>query len=341
MECYSFPSDQARLAAIAFAFIGCDSDSICHVQRGQVMKGERSIPSGYRHDNAVASSLFIEINVNLGKMTPEFDLNAYFNRIGYSGEQSPTLETLRAIHLRHTETIPFENLNPLLGWPVHLDTVSLQQKLVQNGRGGYCYEQNLLFRHALETMGFNVIGLAARVLWNIPEGTVLPRTHMLLRIDIDGQAYVADAGFGGLTLTAPLRLELDIEQSTPHEPFRLTADGAQFVLEAKLGDRWKSLYRFTLEEQLPADYEMANWYVSHHPKSRFVNGLMAARAAQDRRYALLNNEFTVHYLNGQSERRVLTTTAEIREVLSDPIGLTLPAAPELDAALQRLTLSPS
>jgi N-hydroxyarylamine O-acetyltransferase len=272
-------------------------------------------------------------------MTPAIDLKAYFNRIGFSGERSPTLETLRGIHLRHPETIPFENLNPLLGWPVHLDAASLERKLIHSRRGGYCYEQNLLFRHALQAIGFNITGLAARVSWNTPEGVVLPRTHMLLRIDLDRQAYIADVGFGGMTLTTPLRLELDIEQPTPHGSFRLTGGGEEFVLQAKLGDDWKTLYSFTLQEQLLPDYEMANWYVSCHPNSRFVNRLIAARAAEDRRYALLNNEFAVHYVNGKTERRVLTTAAEIREVLEGPFGLILPSAPELDAALERLALS--
>jgi N-hydroxyarylamine O-acetyltransferase len=269
------------------------------------------------------------------------DLAAYFKRIGYSGETSPTLDTLRRIHFQHTLAIPFENLNPLMRWPVQLDAGSLEQKLVQSGRGGYCYEQNLLFRHALQTIGFNVVGLAARVSWNVPEGVVLPRTHMLLRVDVDGQAYIADVGFGGLTLTAPLRLVAGIEQSTPHESFRLIAEDNEYVMQAKLGDAWRSLYRFTLEPQQFADYEMANYYVSCHPKSRFVNGLLAARAEADRRHALLNNEYTVHYLNGKTERRVLASAAEIRGVLQGAMGITLPAASELDIALNRLIESVS
>src|SRR4249920_3430118 len=93
-------------------------------------------------------------------------LDEYFQRIGHTGPRSPTLDTLRALHLRHTTTIAFENLSPLLGWPVHLDIESLHQKLVRDGRGGYCFEQNLLFSHALRALGFRVAGLAARVLWN-------------------------------------------------------------------------------------------------------------------------------------------------------------------------------
>ena len=271
-------------------------------------------------------------------MTSAFDLDAYFNRIGFSGDPSATLETLRGIHLHHAETIPFENINPLLGWPVHLDAVSLQQKLIRSRRGGYCYEQNLLFKHALESLGFNVTGLSARVSWNTPAGVILPRTHMLLRVELNGQAYIADVGFGGMTLTAPLRLEPGIEQSTPHGRFRLNSDGGEFVLQANLGEQWRSFYGFTLHEHLLPDYEMANWYVSCHPQSRFVNRLIVARAARDRRYALLNNEFVVHYLNGKSERRVLATGTEIRQVLEGPFGLTLPVAPELDTALHRLSI---
>jgi len=266
-----------------------------------------------------------------------FDLNAYFARIGYFGERSPTLETLRELHFHHTQTIPFENLNPLLAWPVDLNPTDLQEKLIHNRRGGYCYEQNLLFRHALETLGFHVTGLAARVSWNNPEGVVLPRTHMLLRVDVNGRTYIADVGFGNLTLTTPLRLESDVEQTTPHEPFRIVESGGEFVLQAKVRDTWNPLYSFTLQPQLMPDYEMANWYVSRHPKSRFVNGLIVARAAPERRYALLNNEFAIHYPNGKTERRALATVAEIREVLEGPMGLRLPAAPELDIALHRLT----
>jgi N-hydroxyarylamine O-acetyltransferase len=269
-------------------------------------------------------------------MTTSFDLNAYFKRIGYSGNPSPTLETLNALHLRHAETIPFENLNPLLGWPVHLDSASLQEKLIHSRRGRYCFEQNALFKHALESIGFDVIGLSARVSWNVQPDEVLPRTHMLLHLRLDGQPYIADVGFRGVTLTAPLRLEVEKEQSTPHELFRLMSDNSEFILQAKLGDAWKTLYRFTLQEQLPSDYEMANWYTSCHPKSRFINRLMAARTAKDRRYALLNNEFVVRHVSGKTERQVLTTGAEIREVLQGPMGLSLPAAVELDGALDRI-----
>jgi N-hydroxyarylamine O-acetyltransferase len=273
-------------------------------------------------------------------MTAAFDLDAYFERIGYAGGRSPALETLQGIHLRHTEAIPFENLNPFLGWPVPLDAQSLQGKIVRDGRGGYCFEQNLLLHHALAALGFRVTGLAARVLWNVPEGTVPRRSHMLLRVDLAEGSYVADAGFGGQTLTGPLRLEPGTEQSTPHEPFRLIGGGAEYILEAKIAGAWKTLYRFDLREELLPDYEVMNWYLSNHPRSRFVTGLIAARPVPGRRYALYNNEFAVHDLNGTTERRLLATAAELRRTLEETFHLPLPNAPELDAALVRLTARP-
>jgi len=269
-------------------------------------------------------------------MTTRIDLDAYFQRIGYTGEWQATLDTLRAIHVRHAETIAFENLNPLLKWPVRLDAPSLQQKLVRAGRGGYCFEQNLLLSHVLAGVGFEVNGLAARVLWGAPEGAITARGHMLLRVDLDGTSYVADVGFGVLTLTAPLLLEPDIEQGTPHETFRLTRAGQDFVMQVKLGGTWKPLYRFDLQEQFLPDYEVTNWYLSNHPESHFVNGLIAARPAPDRRYALRNNELAVHHLNGNTERRVLATATELRAALEGPFRLILPDAPELNAALGRL-----
>lgn len=271
--------------------------------------------------------------------TDALDLDAYFDRIGYTGPRAPTLDVLHAIVRHHTEAIAFENLNPLLGWPVRLDVASLQQKLVEGGRGGYCFEHNLLLKHVLEALGFDVTGLAARVLWNRPEDAITARGHMLLRVDLDEGPHVVDVGFGGMTLTGVLRLEPEVVQATPHEPFRLVRAGGDFVMQAKVRGAWEPLYRFDLQAQYLPDYEVTNWYLSHHPDSHFINGLIAARTTPDRRFALRNNELAVHHLDGRTERRVLTRVAALREALEGPFGLTLPDDPALEAALERLVAS--
>ena len=131
-----------------------------------------------------------------------FDLDGYFARVGYAGPRAASFDVLRELHLRHPQAIPFENLNPLLRWPVRLDTASLVRKLLDDRRGGYCFEQNLLFAHALYALGFRFRGLAARVVYNAPSSAVTPRSHMLLVVDLGEEPILVDVGFGGLTLTA-------------------------------------------------------------------------------------------------------------------------------------------
>lgn len=268
----------------------------------------------------------------------DFDLDAYCARIGFHGARTPSLETLAGIHRRHTAVIAFENLDPFLGRPVHLDMASLQRKIVQGGRGGWCFEQNLLFGRALREIGFEVTDLAARVLSNATND-VRPRSHMLLLVKVHGKRYVADVGFGGQTLTCPLRLETDVEQVTPHEPFRLLHAAQMrdtFEMQSFIGGNWRPLYRFDLQEQFLSDYEVTNWYLSNHPQSPFVNALVAARADRDCRYALRNRDLAVHYADGATVRRTIQGAAELRDALEDLFLLTVRELAELDAAFERL-----
>lgn len=267
-------------------------------------------------------------------------LDAYLERLGLRGPLDADLATLRALHAAHVEHIPFENLAAFLGEPIPLEVDALEDKLVRRRRGGWCFEHNLLFAHVLTELGFEVRRLAARVRWNAPPGVVTARSHMLLRVMLEGEPWIADVGFGGNTLTAPLRLAAGLEQSTPHESYRLAASGEAFVLETRLGGEWQALYAFELHEQQLADYEVSNWYLSHHPKSHFVNGLLAARAAPDRRHALRNTRYSIHHADGTTERRVIASAEEMREVLEGDLRIALPESPALDGKLERLVREP-
>lgn len=268
-------------------------------------------------------------------MTDRFDLDAYLRRIGHDRPVASDLATLQALVFRHACTIPFENLDPLLGLAPLLDLESLQRKLVAGGRGGYCFEQNLLLRQALLAIGFRVTAHAARVLWGQPENHVGARSHMLLRVDLDDGPRIVDVGFGGQTLTGVLRLEPAIEQPTPHEPFRLLPVDRDFKLQTKTGEEWRSLYRFDLQAQWPVDYEASNWYLATHPGSHFVTGLTVARSQPGARHALGDANYAVHRLDGGTERRILTDVPEMKTVLAEVFGLVLPEGLELDQALAR------
>jgi N-hydroxyarylamine O-acetyltransferase len=270
------------------------------------------------------------------------DLDAYLGRIGFADVPAPDLSTLAAIHARHPAAIPFENLNPLLGWPVRLDLPSIEQKLVRGGRGGYCFEQNALLAAALTAIGFTVTGLSARVVLNVAPDAVTPRTHMILQVGLpDGEQRLCDVGFGGQVLTGPLRFELDVEQATPHEPFRLvdaTGPGdlvPTYLAQAKIGGEWKPLYRFDRQPQYPADYEVANHYTATSPQSHFTTMLAVARAAPDRRYALRNRHLAIHHLGGETERHTVEAS-ELRTILERDFGIQVPTDPAVDAAFARL-----
>ena len=264
------------------------------------------------------------------------DLEAYLERIGHAATPRADLETLRELQRLHACAIPFENLSPFLGEPVRLDPRSLIDKLVTRRRGGWCFEQNLLFTHVLRRIGFEVKTLAARVRWNVPAGLTTARSHMLMVVPIEGTRYIADVGFGGLTLTAPLVLEAHVEQATPHEPHRLVPAGEEFILEARVAEEWRPLYAFDLHEHLQADYEVSNWYLANYPQSQFVTGIIAARADAGERHALRNTRYSIHHRGGGTERLHLASVAEVKGVLEGAMRIPLPRHPDLDSRLQAM-----
>lgn len=269
-------------------------------------------------------------------MSDRVDLVAYAERLGFSGALEPSLETLRTLHRLHPAAIPFENLTTLLDESPRLDVPSLETKLVRSGRGGYCFEHNRLFAAVLEALGFRVVGLAARVLWERDPSALPPRTHMLLTVDVDGSRYVADVGFGGLTLTAPLRLVVDEEQDTPHETYRIRRQGAGFVIEARLGDAWRALYWFDETPYHEIDFEVLNHFVATYPGSPFRSMLYCARALPDRRLALRNGRFTVRDIEGRPTARTLTDVDALRRVLAEDFAIDLPDDPALDDVLREV-----
>ncbi|WP_178106775.1 arylamine N-acetyltransferase family protein [Pseudomonas mangiferae] len=249
-------------------------------------------------------------------------LDLYRQRIGHTGDCAPTLDTLAALQAAHIASIPFENLTPLLGMEVDLDPQALLDKQVSDQRGGYCYEQNLLFLRMLHTLGFRARGLAGRVRWNLADDAPpTPRTHMLILVSLDDGEYIVDVGFGGLTPTGPLRLVPDVVQETPHEPFRLLQDGEGYTLQGLSCDEWKTLYRFDLSEQLEVDYRLASWYLSHCPASLFVNDLMVARALPGVRHSLFNGRYSRQTMGEEKQTRTIANVGELLDLLEGPFGL--------------------
>lgn len=261
------------------------------------------------------------------------DLPAYFARIGFTGRPQADFATLRQLHLAHATEIPFENIDPLLDRPARMDLAALQAKLIHARRGGYCFEQNTLFAAVLEQLGFAVTRLAARV--HVNTNRVLPRTHQLLRVEADGQSWICDVGFGSWGLLEPIGLESGREVRQGDWRLQLHRRGGEYVLHCPQCPVGTDLYSFTLEPQLPVDFEPANHYCSTHPQSRFVLTLTAQRAGLTERALLRNREFILSRAT-ETVSQPIADEAHLRQLLADRFGIILPAGtPSLLAIVDR------
>lgn len=240
------------------------------------------------------------------------DLGAYFARIGVSAPPtSPSAATLALLHRAHVTTIPFENLDVMLGRGIDLNLDAVQRKLVGAARGGYCFEHNLLFAAVLERLEYPVARLAARVSPDRPG----PRTHQMLTVWSDGRWWLADVGFGGQVLDPIPLAATSVRQGewtyrlapSRVRPARIPPGGDAWRLQAPDRDGgWDALYEFTTDPIAPIDAQVHNHFTATHPSSPFVGQVVAFRTAPDRRDLLRGRELTVVRPSGETRTRTLT-----------------------------------
>lgn len=253
------------------------------------------------------------------------DLDAYLARIGHTGPRTPTRDTLAGILRAQVQTIPFENLDVLLERPIRTDAESVVRKLVHDRRGGYCFEQNHLLLYALRALGFTAEPMIARVRWQVPADVATGLTHMLVRVTLDGRDWLADAGMGPLTPTAPLEMADGLEQDTSHDRRRLVRRDRQFLLQVLFDGTWQDVSLFRPEPAADVDLELGNWYSHTHPQAYFRSNLLVARATADGRRTLFNREFTERARDGTATKREIATPDELLAVLAEQFDLHFPA----------------
>ena len=270
------------------------------------------------------------------------DLDAYFSRIGWSGERRPTVEVLRSVHRAHMLGIPFENLEPVLGTAPSLSIADLEAKLVRSERGGYCYEHNTLLGAALTRLGFGVTLLAGRVVLGAAPGDIRPRTHMLMKVDAereDGGAepvsYLADVGFGANgALLEPIPLVVDAELfDTPrhHRLVHAPHDGPLelWELQTEKSGAWEPQYEFTLEPFEAPDFEVINWHIATNPSSPFRQAVYAQRTLPGVHRSLAGRTLIETADDGTVKERELADPAEVLRLLADDFGVRLPEGTRL------------
>lgn len=246
------------------------------------------------------------------------DIAAYLERVAYRGRLADDHATLEALHLAHVTHIPFENLDILLGRPILLDLDNVRAKLVDARRGGYCFEHNTLFAAVLREIGFSGTPLAARVRFG--QTTLLPRTHMCLRVPIDGKDWIADVGFGGKGPLLPVAMTGQPTQQYRWRYRVIEESPGLWALQSAGDDSWTDLYAFSLEPQEEVDFEIANYYVSTHPSSTFVRTLTVQLPSPERRQIVRDLELIVETPDS-IETNAIDSGQALHEVLRKNFGL--------------------
>jgi N-hydroxyarylamine O-acetyltransferase len=255
-------------------------------------------------------------------MNDDFDLDAYFARIGWGGTVRRDLATVASVLRAHMARIPFENLDVLLGRPIRLDVEGVQRKLVQAGRGGYCFEHGTLLAAALESMGLRPRRHLARVTMVVPRDQA-PRTHMFLTIALDEGSFVLDPGFGSLAPRVPVPFAEGETARIGDEAHELVRDGPWWVMRAHVGGKTVDAWASTMEDENLIDFELGNHFTSTHPSSPFVNRLTLRALTDDGRVTVMNRDVTV-WRGTQSQAIQLADRDALRELLLASFGIDLP-----------------
>lgn len=247
------------------------------------------------------------------------NIKAYLERINYQGSLEPSAETLRQLQLAHLLSVPFENLSIHAGQPIVLEDEALFAKIVENRRGGFCYEANGLFAALLRELGFDVAMLSAGVAR--ASGDFGPDfDHMALMVTLE-QRWLVDVGFGD-SFREPLLLDTPGEQTQGNQAYRILPDGDRLILmQREAGDEWQPQYRFSLQTYEYADYAGMCRYHQTSPLSHFTQRRVCSLATRDGRLTLSGMRFITTSETGERQERVLPNEEEYAATLREQFGI--------------------
>jgi N-hydroxyarylamine O-acetyltransferase len=189
---------------------------------------------------------------------------------------------------------------------------------VYRRRGDHCYEHGLLFSAALERLGYSVERLLARV--GGDGGPPRARTHMILRVRIQEENWLADTGFGS-GLLEPISFEEALPQAQDGWTYDLLAAGNHsWQLRERQGSSWATLYSFDDQRQHASDVVMANHFTSTYPSSSFVRQLVVIRKDRDGLRWLTGRRLTTTRPGHPNDEQNLNDS-EFADVLRQIFGL--------------------
>ncbi|MFT3743137.1 MAG: arylamine N-acetyltransferase [Pyrinomonadaceae bacterium] len=248
------------------------------------------------------------------------NVEAYLSRIGLNRRDIRCdLETLRTLQLQHLLNVPFENLDIHWNVPIVLDTERFYAKIVENKRGGYCYELNGLFNELLKSLGFHTHLVSGRVFMG-ERGYSPDFDHMGIVVKIGDEEYLADVGFGDFA-SVPLKLDPSDEQTDREDTFyvRPTEHG-EFEIEKLIDGKWTPELLFGRSGHDLTDFGDRNEFQQHSPDSHFKMRKICSILTSAGRKTLTNNKFIVT-TKGERTETELASDEKFDEILMQEFGI--------------------
>lgn len=245
----------------------------------------------------------------------------YLNALKLTPPQQPNLAFLQTLTQRHIERFTFNNLAVLLHENIQLDSESVFQKVVQRDVGGYCFEHNKLAYDALAQSGYNVRLVLAKVINN--NERPVPRTHRLTIVEVEGQSFLVDVGFGAACPILPIALHASTPQNAGFEQYQIqSVNNNEYELVLLKEGGPFVLYRFDFAQYNEADCEMGHFYSHKHPLAVFVNNLVVSKKTPTNTFAISNQHF-IHSSTSGEKRSLITTSRDLFDLLSNVFGLSI------------------
>lgn len=257
-------------------------------------------------------------------MYTDEQIKTYFDRINYNGGVEQSVDNLTAMHRLHLQYIPYENLDLLNNVPLSLGVEDLYNKIILNGRGGYCFELQGLFCHLLESLGYSVTQYAGRFMdepWHVQM-----RRHRILVVTLNGKRYVCDVGVRSESPHVPLELVENMVQSDSISEYCYEKDPfyGWVLMQRERNKDWKPLLGFTEEPQIDDDFTMPSFYCEKHPDSTFNKFMKISIFTEESNKTIVGNVFKVYSGARVIERYKIETKEAAINLLQTNFGIEVP-----------------
>ncbi|MBL4799756.1 MAG: arylamine N-acetyltransferase [Oleispira sp.] len=237
---------------------------------------------------------------------------------------SGDVEFLRELQSKHIARYSFNSLAAVLGQDISLEVEAIFSKIVEKQRGGYCFEHNKLVLSVLEELGFDVRLLMAKVIYN--RDVDVARTHRITLLNLNGDDYIVDAGFGHFGARFPVKLELGLEQNQGDAVYRIIQNSYNdYCYQVFKDDAFFTLYTFNLYQYSEAECLPAHFYSHKSPDAAFVNNMVVCRKFYNDILSLRNSEL-FRIRDGETITTVITSAKHLHQVLTETFELDFDSA---------------